>query len=103
MRRPGPRPLAAALDALVQQAAPQTPLAAVQRVWAGVVGERIAAEAAPVSERGGVVTVECRSAAWAQELDLMSEDLLGRLGAALGKPSAPSRLRFVAGSRGTSP
>jgi predicted nucleic acid-binding Zn ribbon protein len=62
---------------------PATPLAAVQRVWGDVVGELIAGEAQPVAERRGVVTVSCRSAVWAQELDLLGADLVARLNAAL--------------------
>jgi len=102
VRRPGPRPLSAALAQTLAAAEPQTTLAAVQRAWPGVVGERIAAEARPAAERGGTVTVECRSAVWAQELELMSEDLLGRLADALAGPPAPSRLRFVVGGRAAS-
>ena len=41
--------------------------------------EAVAAEAEPVSERNGVVTVACRSATWAQELDLLQSELLERL------------------------
>jgi len=56
----------------------------VQRAWPGVVGDTIAAEARPTAERGGVVTVSCRAAVWAQELDLMGPDLVARLNAAIG-------------------
>jgi predicted nucleic acid-binding Zn ribbon protein len=56
------------------------------------------AEAEPVSERAGTVTFACRSAVWAQELDLLSAELLERLNEALGGPSL-TRLRFVAGGR----
>ncbi len=58
----------------------------------------MAREAAPVGERGGILTVSCRSAVWAQELDLLSADLLERLNEAVGSEgaSAPLRgLRFV--------
>ena len=47
-------------------------------------------------ERDGVVTVECRAATWAQELDLLQAELLERLNAALGEPRV-GRLRFVVG------
>jgi predicted nucleic acid-binding Zn ribbon protein len=77
----------------LQHAAPQTPLAALQAAWANVVGERLAAVAAPVSERDGTVTVECADAVWTQELDLMQETLLVRLREALGE-QAPKALRF---------
>ena len=62
----------------------------------------MATEAAPVVERGGLVTVACRSATWAQELDLLQLDLIERLNAAVSQadpdgPEAPvSGLRFTA-------
>jgi predicted nucleic acid-binding Zn ribbon protein len=56
----------------------------VQACWPAAVGPAIAAEAEPVGERGGVLTVACRSAVWAQELQLLGPDLLGRLNEALG-------------------
>jgi predicted nucleic acid-binding Zn ribbon protein len=83
MRRAAPRPLAFALDELRERLAPATPLAAVQRAWADVAGPVIAREATPVSERGGVVTVSCRSAVWAQELDLLAPALVEGLNRAL--------------------
>lgn len=83
-RRRAPRPLGTAVGALVEQLAPQTGLAAIQRVWADAVGETVAAQAEPTAEHGGVVTVTCSSAVWAQELDLLAPDLVERLNAALG-------------------
>ena len=85
MRRLAPRPLANAVGALAAGLEPATPLATVQRVWPQVVGDLIAGEARPVRERGGVVTVSCASAVWAQELDLMAGDLVERLNAAAGR------------------
>ena len=96
MRRLAPRPVSAALDRLVPGLAPPSALARVQAVWAEVAGPAIRAEAEPVSERGGTVTFACRSAVWAQELDLLSEDLRERLNEALGGASL-RQLRFVAG------
>ncbi len=55
-----------------------------------------------MAERDGVVTVACRSATWAQELDLLGPELLGRLNEALSEagqaaPKAPVKaLRFTA-------
>jgi predicted nucleic acid-binding Zn ribbon protein len=92
--RPSPRPMTFALDALRDELAPETLLADVQRVWAGVVGAAIAAEAAPTSERGSVVTISCSAAVWAQELDLMAPAILGRLNASLGADQV-KRLRCV--------
>jgi predicted nucleic acid-binding Zn ribbon protein len=65
----------------------------VQAAWGEVVGERIAAVATPVSERGGAVVVSCSDSVWAQELDLMQEQLLERLRGRLGE-QAPKSLRF---------
>lgn len=84
MRRRGPRPLSAALEQLGHRSAPPTTLGRVQAVWSDVVGEAIAAEAQPVSERAGTLTVACRSATWASELELLSPDLLAKLNEALG-------------------
>ena len=102
MRRAGPRPVAAALANLTAGMAPATTLASVQERWADVAGELVASEAEPVGERDGVLTVRCSSAVWAQELELLSEDLAARLNEALGRGSgrAPiKRLRFVSGGR----
>jgi predicted nucleic acid-binding Zn ribbon protein len=91
--RRAPRPAAAALQAALRQAAPQTPLAAVQVAWANAVGEQLASVARPAAERAGTLTVECSEAVWVQELDLMQETLLQRLRAELGE-QAPQALRF---------
>ena len=92
-RRRAPRPAIDALRAALEAAAPKTGLAALQSVWAELVGERIAAVAQPVSERGGEVTVDCSDSVWAQELDLMQGQLLTRLQERLGE-RAPQSLRF---------
>ena len=93
--RRGPRPLGATLATLADELAPDTPLAQLQRVWAGAVGEQIAAQAQPSAERAGVVTVSCSASVWAQELDLMAPQLIERLNAALGGARV-HRLRCVA-------
>ena len=82
--RRAPRPVSLAMSDLADRLAPQTLLAQVQRVWPAVVGEAIAAEATPTADRGGTLQVTCRSAVWAQELDLMGPELVGRLNAAIG-------------------
>jgi len=68
-------------------------LAAVQGVWAETVGDRIAVWAQPVSERDGEVVIACADPVWAHELDLMQEQVLGRLRERLGG-AAPENLRF---------
>jgi predicted nucleic acid-binding Zn ribbon protein len=101
-RRRAPRRLGAALAPATRRARPRTLLAAVQEAWPRAAGEGVAAEASPVSERDGLVTVACRSATWAQELDLLQSALLERLNAAVYEadpegPEAPvSGLRFTA-------
>ena len=98
MRRPGPRPLARALDGVVERASPQTLLARVQGGWDAVAGEVVAGEARPSTERGGTVTCTCSSAVWANELELLEPDLRGRLNEALGGTAEGPvrRLRFTA-------
>ena len=94
-----PRSLAAALEAVKTEVAPQTLLAAVQEAWPVAAGSLAAAQGDPVSERGGVVTIACRSATWAQELDLMSPILLEKLRSELVSSAleeALSGIRFTA-------
>ncbi len=85
MRRRVPRPVGLAVDDLTAALAPATVLAEVQRAWPDAAGP-FAGPAEPVAERDGVLTVGCVSSVWAQELDLMSERVLERLNAALGRP-----------------
>ena len=65
--------------------APAGTLASVQTVWRDVAGPVIAEQATPTGEASGVLTVTCSSAVWAQELELMSVALIGRLNEALGE------------------
>ena len=90
-RRPAPRSAATAVAALADRLAPQTTLAAVQRVWPAAVGDAIASRATPTGERDGVVVVGCESAVWAQELDLMAPELTARLNDALGDARVRAR------------
>src|SRR4051794_10550693 len=83
--RRSPRRLGSALRPARGRARPRTLLAAVQDAWPGIAGEGIAGEAQPVAEREGVITVSCRSATWAQELDLLQSELLERLNRALAE------------------
>jgi predicted nucleic acid-binding Zn ribbon protein len=85
--RLAPRPLAEALAQLTEQLAPASTLARIQELWPRVAGAAIAAHATPVAERDGVLTVACEASVWAQELDLMGEDLVAALNAAMGTPA----------------
>ena len=103
MRRLAPRGLGAALEGVLPALRPATTLARVQEVWPEVAGPGLSAAARPVSERRGTVTVSCGSSVWAQELALLSGDLLNRLNARLGEGGgapAVEALRFVAAGRG---
>jgi predicted nucleic acid-binding Zn ribbon protein len=91
--RRAPRPASEAFRVVRDQVAPRTGLAAVQAAWSEALGERLASVATPVSERAGTLTVECTDAVWAQELDLMQDQLLERLRGVLGE-RAPAALRF---------
>ncbi len=73
-----------ALEDLNSTLTPATTLARVQKIWERVAGPAIAASARPTSERDGILTVTCTAAVWAQELDLMSSELIPRLNTALG-------------------
>ncbi len=84
MSRPAPRQLTDAMSRLTSRLAPAGTLARVQEVWPGVVGQTIATSARPTAEREGVLSVLCEAAVWAQELDMMSGDIVERLNAALG-------------------
>ena len=98
MRRPAPRPLHLALDAVVEAAAPAGLLPRVQAAWDASAGPAVAAQAEPVAERGGVVTVACASAVWAHELELLRPELTSRLNGQLGASEAAPAvhgLRFV--------
>ena len=96
MGRRAPRPIGAALETVLQGAEPATLLAAVQSAWPGAVGEAVAREASPVSERDGVVTVACRSATWAQELDLLGGQILAQVKENLPEWAALEAFRFTA-------
>jgi predicted nucleic acid-binding Zn ribbon protein len=85
MSRLAPRRLASALDALSGRLAPASTLGRVQEVWERAAGAGVAAAAQPVSERDGILTLRCEAAVWAQELDLMADELLARLNAELGE------------------
>ncbi len=89
-RRRAPRNAASSIRELADRLAPATTLAQIQRHWPSAVGEVVAAQATPTGEAGGVLTVTCTSAVWAQELDLMSLTLIASLNQALGSDQVVS-------------
>jgi predicted nucleic acid-binding Zn ribbon protein len=84
MSRLAPRRLAVPVEAFTAKLAPATTLARVQEIWGRLLGPAIAESSRPTAERDGVLTVICVSSVWAQELDLMGPELVGRLNAELG-------------------
>ena len=93
--RRSPRPVTVALEKIEAELAPETVLAEVQGAWRSAVGEAIAEQAEPVSERAGVLTIACSASVWAQELDLMSESIIERLNGTLGAPGEPARITRI--------
>lgn len=94
-RSPDPKSIGESLRDFRAEVAPATPMAGVQAIWDRVVGERISAVTEVVGEQEGIVTVECSSSVWAQELEMMAPRILSRLGEEMGD-SAPEKLRFRA-------
>jgi predicted nucleic acid-binding Zn ribbon protein len=87
MSRWAPRSLSLALQEFTSSVAPASTLGRVQEVWERTAGPAIAHAARPTAERNGVLTVTCEASVWAQELDLIAEQLISRLNSALGEPS----------------
>jgi predicted nucleic acid-binding Zn ribbon protein len=87
-----------AVQALAARLAPATLLADVQRVWAAAAGPAIAAEAHPVAEREGTLTLRCTSAVWMAEIDLMGPALVAEINRALGSERVRA-VRCVAADR----
>lgn len=52
--------------------------------WRAVVGEQIAAHAAPTSLHDGVLTVSAESTAWATQLRMVQPQILAKIAAAVG-------------------
>jgi predicted nucleic acid-binding Zn ribbon protein len=97
LHRRSPRTLSHALAPLQASVSPASLLAEVQAAWPAAVGELVAQEAKPVSERAGTLTVACSAGVWAQELELMSETILERLNGPLTKGRIKD-LRCVVGA-----
>jgi predicted nucleic acid-binding Zn ribbon protein len=84
MSRLAPRSLSVAMRALTNGLAPASTLGRVQQVWERAAGSAIALAARPTAERNGVLTVTCEASVWAQELDLIADELIASINAALG-------------------
>lgn len=82
-REPPATPLGEALERYIAKAglARRLDQASVIPEWPDLVGQKIADVATPeVVLEGGILVVRVRSAAWATELQLMSPEILRKLG-----------------------
>ncbi|WP_187685986.1 DUF721 family protein [Nocardia wallacei] len=97
-----PQPLSALAGALAKSRGWSSKVAEgmVFGRWADVVGEDVAAHAAPVSLTDGVLSIQAESTAWATQLRMLQSQILAKINAAVGQgvvttlkisgPAAPS-------------
>jgi predicted nucleic acid-binding Zn ribbon protein len=93
--RRSPRAVTLALEELQAELGPETVLAEAQAAWRTAVGDAIAAQAEPVSERAGALTIACSASVWAQELDLMADSIIERLNGALGASGGRAKITRI--------
>jgi predicted nucleic acid-binding Zn ribbon protein len=89
-------PVGDALRQVLQRIDPERRLE-VFRIWAGEVGDAVAARAEPAAFRDGVLSVRVRGAAWMQELQFAKEEIRTRLNRRLGAERVRD-IYFVSGS-----
>lgn len=92
-RRRAPVPVSDLLDRFTRELQPASVLAELQRRWPEAAGETIAGWSTPVSEKAGVVVVECDDSVIAHELEMIKTELLAKLSETLDS-GAPRDLRF---------
>ncbi|MBK8294026.1 MAG: DUF721 domain-containing protein [Solirubrobacterales bacterium] len=90
-----PKRIGDTLDRALGPVTPMTPLAELQRIWPSVAGPEIAAVTSVSDERDGTVTIECESAVWAAELEMMGAQFREKLRPLMGEHT-PEKLRFRA-------
>lgn len=111
-RTPEAEGLGRVLDGLLRERPWKTGLAVggLARQWSTVVGDRLAEESRPAGLEAGVLTVKASSAAWAAQIQFLSEEVARRANEAMGvsavtsvrvlvDPSPTSRPGSVGGSR----
>lgn len=91
-RARAPSPLGSLLEDARDVTAQASGVAVDRERWRRAVGARIASRAEPGRLRGSVLTVYVASAAWAQELSFLTNDILERV-VKLGVPA--KSLRFL--------
>ena len=93
-----PTPLAEALDSLIRRSGmvKRLDLAGAVAAWPDVVGPQIAAVTSPESVTpDGMLRVRVATAAWANELSLMSPRILARINA--GRTGRVKEIRWIPG------
>lgn len=94
MRESRPRTLGDVLHAYLHRWEPDLATESrIRAIWAEIAGETLAARTRPNRLHEGVLWVDVPSAAWAQELSFVRNDLCQKLANALG-PGALTEIRF---------
>jgi predicted nucleic acid-binding Zn ribbon protein len=77
-----PKTLASTMDSLIQNFGWQSKVAEGELFsnWKELVGDRVAESSFPEDLSKGVLTVRCKSTAWATQLRLMGNDILVKIG-----------------------
>jgi len=91
-----PKTLANTMDALIQNFGWQTKVAEAELFsnWKELVGDRVAESSFPEDLSKGILTVRCKSTAWATQLRLMGNDILVKIGERLPDLEV-KELRFI--------
>lgn len=91
-----PKTLANTMDALIQNFGWQSKVAEAELFsnWKELVGDRVAESSFPEDLSKGVLTVRCKSTAWATQLRLMGNDILVKIGERLPDLEV-KELRFI--------
>jgi predicted nucleic acid-binding Zn ribbon protein len=93
----GPQRIGDAVKRELGRFGPTGAMAEIVRAWPGAVGDNIARNAWPARvARDGTLHVNTSSSAWAFELGMLEQEILGHLRDSLGT-DAPSGLRFAPG------
>jgi predicted nucleic acid-binding Zn ribbon protein len=96
-----PRPLGEVVEEVLADPAfaRGVPVGRLAAAWAEVVGPRLAAETAPASLEGGVLTVEASTGPWGAQARFLGEEIRRKANAALGGEVVRA-VRVVVGARG---
>jgi len=91
-----PKTLANTMDALIQNFGWQSKVAEAELFsnWKELVGDRVAESSFPEDLSKGVLTVRCKSTAWATQLRLMGNEILVKIGERLPDLEV-KELRFI--------